>query len=90
MSVFKDVLAIKSHCFCTILQAHIHLSTYGSGVYTVSKGAKPLGGHAVKMIGFGHDEPSGLDYWLVMNSWGTGWGDQGTSGITIVIVSNSI
>jgi len=51
---------------------------YKSGVYTVSKGAKPLGGHAVKMIGFGHDEASGYDYWLVMNSWGTEWGDQGT------------
>ncbi len=56
---------------------------YKSGVYTVGKGAKPLGGHAVKMIGFGHDEASGLDYWLVANSWGTQWGDQGTFKIAV-------
>ena len=30
----------------------------------------------VKIIGFGHDEESGLDYWLVNNSWGTEWGDK--------------
>jgi len=51
---------------------------YKSGVYTVTPGSRPLGGHAVKMIGFGHDEASGLDYWLVANSWGTEWGDKGT------------
>ena len=26
--------------------------------------------HAILVVGFGHDAASGLDYWLIKNSWG--------------------
>jgi len=48
--------------------------TYKSGVYSYQTGDE-LGGHAVKMIGYGTE--SGVDYWLCQNSWTTTWGDGG-------------
>ncbi|CAJ0948868.1 unnamed protein product, partial [Mesorhabditis belari] len=34
-----------------------------------------VGGHAVKIIGWGVEGQ--VPYWLAVNSWGAGWGDQG-------------
>jgi len=49
--------------------------SYRSGVYQHKTG-NALGGHAVKMIGYGVE--NGTPYWLVVNSWNTDWGDNGT------------
>jgi len=48
--------------------------TYKTGVYEYTTGDY-LGGHAVKLIGYGTE--SGTDYWLCQNSWTTTWGDGG-------------
>jgi cathepsin B len=50
---------------------------YTSGVYVLANNATDLGGHAIKITGWGHDTKSGLDYWIVQNSWGTDWGMNG-------------
>jgi len=50
--------------------------SYKSGVYQYQNGSA-LGGHCVKMIGWGVDSSSNLPYWLCNNSWTTYWGDNG-------------
>eukprot|EP00295_Goniomonas_pacifica_P018108 CAMPEP_0175855522 /NCGR_PEP_ID=MMETSP0107_2-20121207/27972_1 /TAXON_ID=195067 ORGANISM="Goniomonas pacifica, Strain CCMP1869" /NCGR_SAMPLE_ID=MMETSP0107_2 /ASSEMBLY_ACC=CAM_ASM_000203 /LENGTH=316 /DNA_ID=CAMNT_0017171491 /DNA_START=8 /DNA_END=958 /DNA_ORIENTATION=+ len=55
----------------TVYEDFLH---YKSGVYKHTSGSA-LGGHAVKMIGYGTE--NGQDYWLVQNSWTTSWGDGG-------------
>lgn len=47
---------------------------YKSGVYQHLTGDL-LGGHAVKILGWGED--NGTPYWLVANSWNEDWGDNG-------------
>jgi len=48
--------------------------SYTSGVYSHKTGGL-LGGHAVKAIGWGVS--NGTPYWIISNSWGTSWGNQG-------------
>ncbi|KAK6917961.1 Peptidase C1A, propeptide [Dillenia turbinata] len=48
---------------------------YKSGVYKHTTGSF-LGGHAVKLIGWGTTD-DGEDYWLLANQWNTNWGDEG-------------
>jgi len=46
------------------------------GIYHRSKEATCIGKHAVRIIGWGTSE-EGEDYWLVANSWGISWADNG-------------
>ena len=48
---------------------------YKSGVYKHETGTY-LGGHAIKIIGWGVTE-EGVKYWLIANSWGENWGENG-------------
>ena len=48
--------------------------SYSSGVYVHTSGGV-LGGHAVKLIGWGVS--GSQNYWICANSWNTNWGQQG-------------
>jgi cathepsin B len=37
---------------------------------------KYLGGHAIKLVGWGVD--NGTPYWTCVNSWNDSWGESGT------------
>ena len=55
------------------------LQTYSSGILDKTSSQCPVSGinHAVTMVGYGSDIPSGKDYWIVKNSWGENWGESG-------------
>jgi cathepsin B len=50
--------------------------TYKSGVYQHVTGQE-LGGHAVKILGWGIWTDGKTPYWTVANSWNNGWGNEG-------------
>jgi cathepsin C len=50
---------------------------YRSGIYYHSGPDWLLGYHAVSIVGWGKDDRSGTKYWIVKNSWGSNWGEEG-------------
>jgi len=50
--------------------------SYKSGIYKHVSGGL-LGGHAVKIVGWGREESTGTNYWIIHNSWDVTWGEDG-------------
>jgi cathepsin L len=51
--------------------------SYREGVYYDNACSSTQLNHAVLVVGYGTDDGTKQDYWLIKNSWGTSWGDQG-------------
>ena len=50
--------------------------TYKGGVYS-EEITETETNHTVSLVGFGKEKATGREYWIVRNSWGTQWGEDG-------------
>jgi cathepsin B len=50
---------------------------YSSGIYHTLASSKPIGGHAIRLIGWGVDTETKTKYWIGANQWGRSWGENG-------------
>jgi len=71
----KSALAVAIEADKRVFQS------YTSGVFTSTSCGTNLD-HATNVVGWGTE--SGMDYWLMRNSWGTSWGEQGYMKLEIV------
>lgn len=78
-SAFRNNAAIKAGVVSggaveVAFSVYQDFMNYKSGIYKHSEGSY-LGGHAVKVVGYG--TASSTFYWIVQNSWGASWGENG-------------
>jgi len=79
-AIYKGAVAIQQEILAngpveTAFTVYEDFLTYTSGVYEHKTGAA-LGGHAVKILGWGVWENT-TPYWIVANSWNSDWGNKG-------------
>lgn len=66
-------VSIQANQFC--------FQSYSSGIFDNTRCGTNLD-HAVAVVGWGSD--NGVEYWLLRNSWGVTWGEEGYMKVEIV------
>lgn len=80
----------------TTLDVYTDFFSYRSGIYSLAPGCCPdsrtcpnchyEGGHAVLIVGYDDED----EYFIVKNSWGTGWGESGYFRIDYSQLTNEV
>lgn len=72
---YGSLLEGASKAVITLALDAYGIMQYKSGVFDGSCGTQM--NHAVNVVGYGTDSASGQGYWLMRNSWGASWGEDG-------------
>ncbi|MFC2151064.1 C1 family peptidase [Bacteroidota bacterium] len=88
----SDVDAIKTAIMTYgVVDAAVYVTTsfqsYSGGIWSdsnnsCSNGAYTTTNHAIALVGWGTDATEG-DYWILRNSWGSSWGENGYMRISV-------
>ena len=78
-SVKTELMEHGPMTFC--MRTCASFNAYVGGVYDCPAGCATKCNHAMKLVGWG--EEAGRRYWLIQNSWGTGWGLDGFARVAV-------
>lgn len=67
-TLLRDVVADRGAVAFGMDGSLDSFATYSSGVYYEENCPESMD-HSATIVGYGHDNATGLDYWLVKNSW---------------------
>ena len=70
----RDKIAQYGVASVTIAANNTPFMSYTGGILDNDQ-CSPFTDHAVAAVGYGSE--NGIDYWIVRNSWGTTWGEEG-------------
>lgn len=70
-------IALTNNTVAVGIYATRDLMLYGGGIFNTDDCDPRRINHAVTVVGYGTDEETGEDYWLLRNSWSTHFGEEG-------------